>query len=98
MRRRSAADGGVPEHLLSLPKWNEEHRSPDPDSARIEWQRARRQWVRQSGGSIDAVNALYGDGYDPGPDEDPRRAAEHERRTVVALAAPRARREAQAEP
>ena len=61
--------------------------------ARVPWSAARRQWVRQNGGSIDAVNLLYGDGYDPGPEVDHGGAAQRERRLIEALAAPGARRE-----
>ena len=108
MRRRGGSDGNPPEYLLSFSVWLAENRSPDPGPAppwwnpdgepyvvhcaRREWSKARREWVRHSSG-IDAVNRLYGPGYDPDPQEpDPRRAAEIERSIIEAVAAPAARR------
>ncbi len=75
MKRRGGADGAPPEHLLSLPRWIAENRSPDPGpepawwnpdgeswrvhAARIEWSRARRAWVREHAGTMAEANRLF---------------------------------------
>lgn len=104
MRRRGAGADGVPEHLLRLrvadwpdpgpppPWWDEDGEPWELHCARREWSRARRQWVRESGGSIDAVNLLCPPDLDAG-EVDPR-FAERERTVLLAVAAPRVRREA----
>ena len=104
MRRREATDGGVPPaHLMSLPVWIADGRSPDPGpapawwaareanegvpwqvhQARIDWERARREWVRGAP-ALDVLNSLFGPGLDAGPEVDPR-VAEYERRTAEAV-------------
>ena len=63
--------------------------------ARIDWSRERIGWAQQRR-SLDAVNALFDPdlGYDPGPwEEDPRRAAQRDRRLIEALAPPAVRRD-----
>jgi len=71
-RRRVGADqGDPPEHLLSLPVWLAEGRSPDPARALAEWEQARSEWGRGAP-TLEALNAIYGPGYDPGPQPDPR--------------------------
>ena len=70
-RRDGAAQGDPPAYLLSLPQWNLEGRSPDATRAREEWDRARDEWVRNAS-TLEASNAIYGPGFDPGPVPDPR--------------------------
>ena len=79
MRRRGATDGGgvPPAYLLSLPVWIAQGHSADPMQAALDWERARDEWTRGAR-SLDEINALYGPGFDPGPQVDPR-----ERPTVL---------------
>lgn len=70
-RRDRAERGAPPAHLLSLPVWIMEGRSSDPARARSAWERARREWGRGAP-SLDALNGLYGPGFNPGPEPDPR--------------------------
>jgi len=71
-RRRDRVErDDPPEYLLSLPVWITEGRSPDPALARLEWERARREWVRGAP-TLDVLNRLYGADFDAGPGSDPR--------------------------
>ncbi len=103
MRRRGAGGDAPPRHLLKLdladwpdpgppPAWWREETAEEPwrpHRARRAWSRARRDWVRYSGG-IDAVNAMYGEGFDA--QEPDSRFAERERSIMLAVAVPAARR------
>jgi len=70
-RRASADQGDPPEYLLSLPTWLAQGRSADPSRAMADWDRARQEWVR-SAPTLDAANLIYGPGFNPGPEPDPR--------------------------
>jgi len=63
--------------LLSLPVWIEQGHSADPVQAALDWERARDEWTRGAR-SLDEINALFGPGFDSGPQVDPR-VPEHER-------------------
>lgn len=99
-------DGVPPLHLLRFdpedwldaiadagpePEWWDRQEPHHVFLARREWSCAPRQWVREHGGTMDAVNLLYPPDLDAG-EVDPR-FAERERRVLLAVAAPRARRE-----
>ncbi len=77
-RRDGVQQGDPPEHLLSLPVWIMEGRSPDPARARSEWVMARREWVRAAP-TLDAANLIYGADFDSGPEPDPRARGHHTR-------------------
>ncbi len=77
-RRELAERGEPPERLLSLPVWLAEGRSGDPALARSDWDQARREWVRAAP-SLTVANMIYGPGYDPGPEPDPRVPGHHTR-------------------
>jgi len=70
-RRDRVERDGPPAHLLSLPTWLAQGRSPDPARARLEWERARSEWGRGAP-TLDVVNRLYSADFDAGPEPDPR--------------------------
>ena len=78
-RRDLAEQGEPPAHLLSLPVWILERRSQDPALARSEWEQARSEWGRGAP-TLDALNGLYGPGFSPGPEPDPRGQPGHDAR------------------
>ncbi|GEM_PF-5994531 len=96
MKRRGADAEGLPDNLLRfrVEDWPVTS-PPGPWSSmtrqewaevrgRTLWAQARREWARRAG-SLEALNALYGPGFDPGAVPDPRRWAVDDRRLTAAL-------------